>query len=667
MTENIQSVNLVTEMKSAYGDYAMAVLLGRAIPNLYDGMKPVHRRILAAMKGLNLRPEGKFIKSARVEGEVMGKYHPHGSSYGAMVTLAAPHNNNIPTIDGHGNWGSSVDPAASSRYTECKLSPFSWECLLQGSETWETRPNYDGSLQEPMILDVSIPYVLVNGQEGIGVGFATHILPHNLKGLAKAIQKIPQLDSPKGEEILDEIRQELIPDFPTGCTVVADENLTKYLRTGSGGIRCRAHSELGVRAGVGRAKSRPTVTFTKFPPGLNPEKFGDQIKNALEKGSLEGVAEVIDESDRDGDRVTVVGKPGAKAEILRDSVYGATDADTRISAKTLVIDGTKPVELSPAQILARWVDWRMDRLQVQFQAQKEIHQKRLHIVEGLIRAISILDEVISLIRASADRNAAKTGLMAEPFSFSEEQANAILEMRLRQLTNLDDESLRTEGKSLEEAIGNLTSLIEDDKKRMKHLTTEVRVLASRYGNDRRSEVEAGDTSPSPAAPKGVPVKRVQKIVKPKFVKVDEKKGIVNVVKGPRGAIILEPGEKLVVVSSDDMVRKLPHSFKGAISDSPVQVHLVAREAFVKSKNYLVVFRLGEEIRALTIAGDKLCSTTAKGKRIIPEGAELIQFGGDYQVHWINIRKKAVTISPDEKGGSPGGRGRKVGLAAEIAT
>jgi DNA gyrase subunit A len=183
------TTNLTSQIKDDYLAYSMAVLIGRAIPSLADGLKPVQRRILAAMRNLGLKPDGRYMKSARVEGEVMGKYHPHGSSYGAMVTLAAPWNNNLPLIDGHGNWGSSVDPAASSRYTECKLSPFSWNCLLDDSDTWQTTANYDNTLQEPVELNVKIPAVLLNGQEGIGVGFATKIPPHNLRDICDAITK----------------------------------------------------------------------------------------------------------------------------------------------------------------------------------------------------------------------------------------------------------------------------------------------------------------------------------------------------------------------------------------------------------------------------------------------------------------------------------------------
>jgi DNA gyrase subunit A len=660
-------VSLVGEMQSAYGDYAMAVLLGRAIPSLYDGLKPVTRRILTAMKNLNLRPDGRYMKSARVEGEVMGKYHPHGSSYGAMVTVAAPHSNNVPLIDGWGNWGSSVDGPAAARYTECKLTSFAWDCLLQGQDTWQTKDNYDGSLQEPVVLDSAVPYVLLNGQEGIGVGYATKVLPHNLRGIVNAIQLLPKLRTEEGLTAAAEMREELIPDFPTGCEVLRDENLEKYLSSGSGSIRCRAKVEEGVLKKAGKAKDRVTLTFTNLPPNLNPEKLGEQVKSALEKGSFDGVAEVVDESDRSGDRVVIVGKVGVKATDLLPNLFAFTDLDTRVSAKTLVIDGTKPVELSPSQVVERWFDWRMERLSVQFSYEKEKKEYRLHIVQGLLKAIDEMDLVIAAIRKAKDKAAAKTALCSDPFSYSEPQAEAILEMRLRQLTNLDKKDLISERGSLTARIKELAKLIKDPNSRETYLLKEVAEIGVRHGNARRSLVaECGLEKNS----EGVVIKKAKPPAKrepqSRFIKVDEKKGVVSVVKGPRGATILEPGEKLVTVSSDAMVRKLPHAFKGPISSSgPVEVILVGKEKNVSSRNYLVVFSLGDELRSLTIDGVKLCSTTAKGKRIIPETAELLSFGENYAVSFSNTRKKDILLVAAEKGSSPGGLGKKIALLSEL--
>ena len=661
---NIQSVNVVTEMKSAYGDYAMAVLLGRAIPNLYDGLKPVTRRILTAMRNLNLRPEGRYMKSARIEGETMGKFHPHGGAYGAMVTAAAPYSNNHPLIDGWGNWGSSVDGAAASRYTECKLSAFSWDCMLQGKDTWVTQDNYDGSLQEPVYFNAAIPYVLVNGQTGIGVGFATHILPHNLRGIARAIALLPKLDTGDGEEVMAEMREHLVPDFPTGCDIVRDENLSKYLSTGAGSVRCRAKAEIGRQEREGRAKNRWTVTFTNLPPNLNPEKLGEQIKKAVDAEKISEVAEVIDESDRTGDRVLVVGRPNANAEQLRDELYFYTDLDTRISAKTLVIDGTKPVELSPSQVIERWLDWRMERLSVQFSFERDRKNERLHVVEGLLSALDQLDEVIAAIRASRNKEAARKALCSEPFGFTEAQADAILEMRLRQLTGLDKRDLQKEARELKARIKELASLIKDDNKRQTYLLEEVEGLAERHGNKRRSGLCEPLEGPSPAALVGAPAPRAQaplRPAQPRMVKVAPKTGIVTQVKGPRGAILLQPSEKLIVVTTDT-VYKVPHKFKGPVNpNGSVEVLLAKGERYAQDRNYLTVFTLGEEVRYMTLEGAKLVRATSKGKRLLPEGATLLSFGeSSWEIPWSGNRKKLKKLQAnDAKTSAPGAKGIKL--------
>ena len=662
LNDNVVGVSLIGEMKSAYGDYAMAVLLGRAIPSLYDGLKPAARRVMTGMKWLGLKPDGRYMKSARIEGEVMGKLHPHGGAYGVMVTNATTHNNNHTLIDGWGNWGSSVDGAAAARYTECKLSQFSWDCLLQHTEVWQTQPNYDGSLQEPVVMEAAIPYVLVNGQEGIGVGFATRILPHNLRGIAKAVGLLPKLQE---GDVMEEIREQLIPDFPTGCEVIRDENLEKYLLTGSGSVRCRAKAELGTLVKSGKAKNRATVTFTNLPPTLDPEKLGEQIKNAVEKGTLEGVAEVRDESDMTGDRVVVVGKVGVKAENLLPDLYHCTALDTKISAKTLVIEGTTPTELSPAQIVERWFDWRMDRLSVQFSFEKDKREARLHIVTGLLSAIDQLDAVIAVIRAAKNRDAAKASLCKE-FGFSDEQAVAILEMRLRQLTNLDKKDLLKEKKDISSRLKELNLLISDNGKRQQYLLDEVDALAIRHGNARRSPIVEVSGEPAPGSGKPKARSAAPRAASSRCVKIDRAKGLVSTVKGPRGAVVLAPGEKLVTVSADGLVRKLPHSFKGPVSsEGPVALLMVEKEERVRANNYLVVFTLDGEVRSLTIAGDKLCGCTSKGKRFIPAGAELISFGEPFTPVWVNTRKKKVTLVANPVGSAPGGKGKKICTIEEI--
>ena len=421
------STNLVTQLKDEYLAYSMAVLIGRAIPSLTDGLKPAQRRVLTAMKWLGLKPDWRYMKSARVEGETMGKLHPHGGAYGVMVTLAAPYNNNIPYIDGQGNWGSSVDGAAASRYTECKLSPFAWDCLLQDSDTWQTTENYDGSLQEPTELNAKVPTVLLNGQDGIGVGFATKIPPHSLREICDAITK----GSP------------LIPSFPSQCDIVKDDGLDNYTRTGIGTLRLRAKCETA-ETGTGR-KKKTTLTFTNLPANTNPEKIGEQIAAALEKGTIQGITNVIDESDLTGDRVTVVAKTGTEISLLQRQLYHYTDLDAKYSARLLVVDGTKPVELSPSELLTRWQTWRLARLGVKFAFELDAAERRLEIVRGYLKAIDKIDTVIKIIRGSASpKEALITLVSTRTLKFTGDQARAILEMRLRALTNLDSEELKEE-------------------------------------------------------------------------------------------------------------------------------------------------------------------------------------------------------------------------------
>ena len=640
--------NLVNQLKDDYLAYSMAVLVGRAIPSLTDGMKPVQRRILAAMRNLGLKPDGRYMKSARVEGEVMGKYHPHGSSYGAMVTLAAPWNNNLPLIDGHGNWGSSVDPAASSRYTECKLSPFSWDCLLDDVETWQTAANYDGTLQEPVELNVKIPAVLLNGQDGIGVGFATKIAPHSLRDICDSVIN----DTP------------LTPSFPTLCDIVNDEGLKDYKQTGSGAIRCRAKVEIGTQPRA-RGKDRATLSFTCLPPGCNPEKLGEQIKNELEKGRLDNIAEVIDESDRSGDRVTVVAKPGADVALVQQQLYAYTDLDTKYSAKTLVIENLKPVELSPNQLIARWKTWRLGVLERKFTTELNSCEVRLEIVRGYLQAIDKIDAVIKVIRAASSPKEALIELVSNrTLKFTSEQAKAILDMRLRALTNLDTEELSAELMDIELRILKLTELIKDEKVRQKYMVAEIKKIGVRYGEARRSQIIE---PPSSLTVERGAAKSTTVTPRPKFLKIDMKKGIIEAAKGPRGAMVLDAKDKLITVTADGTLKKLPANFKGVLGVNYSEVKLAKKETDVADRKYLLVFILGDQLKAVALSGSDLCRATSKGKSVLPEGATMVHFGeGSYSVPWASPRKKKVELFPvNTKPGKPGAKGIKIASLDEI--
>ena len=661
MTEKLTNTNLVSQVKEDYLAYSMAILVGRAIPDLYDGLKPVQRRILQTMLEENLKPEGRYVKCARVTGLAMAFYHPHGGAYGPLVNMATPWNNNVPWIDGHGNFGSSVDGPAAERYTECKLRPSAMDLLLQYKETWETGPNYDGSKQEATRFNTAVPSVLLNGDTGIAVGFATKLAPHNLRDVVEATKLVSK--SGKG---IAEARKLLLPDFPSGCDIVRDEQLDAYTETGSGSIRCRARCESGIQKREGRAKDRPTLAFTHLPPGVNPEKLGEQIRDGLEKGRIEGVAEVVDESDLTGDRVVVVGKPGIGVELLTKQLYAYTDLDTKYSAKTLVIDNLRPVELSPVEVCQKWFGWRMDRLEVQFKHELNLKETRLEIVLGFLKAIDKIDAVIKVIRAAKTPKEAIIELVSNrALKFTADQARAILEMRLRQLTNLDADDLATEKTALDQRIAELNGLISDPAARASHLTKEITELAKRHGEKRRCElIETPDSLNTTRVPGQA---RVVSAPKPRFMKVDTKKGVVEQAKGPRGALVVDSKEKVILLTEDGTLKKVAANFKGIISDKYSPVLLAKREAEVQDRKYLAVFTLEDQLKAMMINGADLSRTTSKGKRALPEGAILLHFSeGSYTVPWVSARKKKVELFPvNTKPGRPGGKGIKVASLDEV--
>lgn len=642
------STNLVSQIKSDYLAYSMSVIVGRAIPSLTDGLKPAQRRILTAMKWLGLRPDGRYMKSARVEGETMGKLHPHSGAYGVMVTLAAPWNNNLPLIDGQGNWGSSVDGAAASRYTECKLSPFAWDCLLTDNETWVTTDNYDGSLQEPTELNVKIPLVLLNGQEGIGVGFATKIPPHSLRDICDAVCK----GSP------------LTPSFPTGCDIVNDSGLTDYQRTGVGTLRLRARCEVATE-GTGK-RTKQTLTFTNLPTSTNPEKIGQQIKDALDKGSISGVSAVSDQSDLTGDRLTVTLKTGTDISLATRQLYHYTDLDTKYSARLLVVDGLRPVEMSPSELITSWTSWRLARLGAKFRHELNACELRLEIVRGYLKAISKIDAVIKIIRASKSPKEALIELVSNrSLKFTGDQARAILEMKLRALTNLDSEELAQEEGSLIAKREELEVLIRDEKARKTYMLKEIKAIGVRHGEVRRSSL----IDP----PEGLTVEKGSRqqgetVAKPRFIKIDTKKGVAEQVKGPRGALILEKTDKLITLTQDGTLKKLPPNFKGPLGDGYSPVVLAKKETDVRERKYLMVFTLGDQLKAMMISGEDLTKVTSKGKQALPEGATMLYFGeGSYTVPWASSRKKKVELFPvTTKQGKPGSKGIKVATISEIS-
>jgi len=640
---NITNVNLPQQVQSDYLEYSIATL-SRAIPDIFDGLIPARRRVLQTMLEESLLPTKPYVKCARTTGLTSAFYHPHGSCYGSLINMATSWNNTIPWIDCHGNVGSTVDPPAAERYVENRLTTAALEILLQDRETWVTRPSYDGSRQEAVHLNSRVPAVLLNGTEGISVGYSTKIPQHGLRDICEAVIS--------GET--------LYPDFPTGCQIVKDEGLAEYIKTGAGTLRTRALMEVGVQEKSGRAKERATLTFTSLPPNTNPEKIGQQIKDGLEKGRYEGVSEVVDLSDLSGDRIQVVAKPGVDANTLAKHLWHYTDLESTYSARNLCLVGARPTELPSSEIVAAWKAWRLDRLCVQFQHERDLKEQRLEVVMGFLKAIDKIDAVIKIIRAAKTPKDALVELVSNrTMKFTSDQARAILDMRLRSLTNLDTEELTTEKTELEKRLATLTGLIESEAKRSKYMLDEVKKIGVRYGESRRSQLISVPESLTVAAKTGGV--KVASAPKPRFLSIETKKGVISQAKGPRGALVVDAKEKVILMVEDGTIKKVAATFKGPVSDqgySPIV--LAKREADVATRRYLCVFDLEGQRKAMVLSGTDLVKTTSKGKQYLPEGATLVHFGeGPYTVKWVSTRKKDTKLDLTTKAGRPGGKGVKV--------
>jgi DNA gyrase subunit A len=652
--EKIVQVDIVDEMKSAYLDYSMAVIVGRALPDLYDGLKPAQRRILTAMKWLGLKPEAKFMKSARITGETMGKLHPQGDCYGTLVNMSQWWTNNAVLVNGHGNFGSPTDGPASSRYTEAKLTEYAQSALLNESDTWETRPNYDNTLQEPVRLNVKVPHILLNGSEGIAVGMATKIPTHNLRGVAKALRALAEDDIITAKNVL-------APDFPTGCHIVKDEGLVEYLNTGVGSVRMRAHCNVE-ELDYGKRSKRTALVFTNLPVYTNTEQVGDQIKEGIERGKVTTVADVRDETDRGGIRLVVVLKASADVARARAELFKNTSLDTKFSARNLVIDNLKPVQLAPHDMLIRWVGWRDQRLVVSLKAELEKRRGRLEVVHGLITAITMIDEVIIQIRASKDRQEAKDRLVK--MTFTELQADAILDMRLAQLTKLDDKQLQQEAKEIQTRIKEILGLTSSEKKRREYIIQEVEDIAERHGNARRSE---GIDPPNEVAietvrVEGQKVQVAQAGPKTRYVLVDEEKGILTQLKAPRGAkFVIQDDQKMVFLCDNGHFYKVNARHRGPLSNSPTKILLRGSTTSLPQDPIVAVWKTTEGVFANVIPWEELLRTTSKGKRWLPDDAELVYAGtGYYELKYQSSRKKAKILSAKTLKSRPvSGKGNKV--------
>ncbi len=441
--QRIVSVELRDEMKKSFIDYAMSVIVSRAIPDVRDGLKPVHRRIIFGMHELNLSPSEKFKKSARVVGDVMGKYHPHGDSsiYEALVRMAQPSASRYVLVNGHGNFGDLDNPPAAMRYTECKLAPLAMETLEDiDAETVDMRPNFDESLKEPSVLPSRVPILLLNGSSGIAVGMATNIPPHNLTEVVNGT--IAKIDNPEltSRELMEWIKG---PDFPGGGSILGTDGIVEAFTTGRGSIPTRGTATIEQIPGSGGRQSKMGIVITALPYMVGPEAFTKRVAELVRDEKLTGISDVNDETDRSGMRVVIELKRDANAQVVLNNVYKYTQLQGSFPVNTLALVKGKPVTLELAAMIQEFIEHRVDVITRRTRYFLRKAEDRAHILEGLLKAINNIDEVIRLIRKSDSTENARGELMSK-FALTELQANAILEMQLRRLTGLEQAKVEKE-------------------------------------------------------------------------------------------------------------------------------------------------------------------------------------------------------------------------------
>lgn len=492
--DRIESIALHQEMQRSYLEYAMSVIVGRALPDVRDGLKPVQRRILFAMHELGLTPDRPYRKCARVVGDVLGKYHPHGDQavYDALVRLVQTFSSRHPLLDGHGNFGSvDDDPPAAMRYTETRLAPIAHEGMLDeiGSETVDFAPNFDGSQQEPTVLPAQLPFLLLNGCTGIAVGMATNIPPHNLAEVVDALIALirqPDLDDDKLLQLVPG------PDFPTGGEVLIGSGVRETYLGGRGSIPMRGVAHLEeVQPGKGRHR-RGAVVITELPYQLSKAGWIEKLAEQVNDGKITGIADIRDESDRDGMRVVVEVRRDAEAAKVLEDLQRRTALQSNFGAILLALVNGQPQQLSLRQLLNHFLEYRELTLLRRTRHALRRCEDRLEVVEGLIKALTNLQQVIAMITAAADAAAAKAALQVQ-LDLTERQAEAVLAMPLRRLTSLEQESLRKESEDLATERTRLRHLLDDRDTLLNTMVSELKVLKKRYSTPRRTRlVEGGD-------------------------------------------------------------------------------------------------------------------------------------------------------------------------------
>jgi DNA gyrase subunit A len=485
--ERILERQIVDEMKESFIDYSMSVIVARALPDVRDGLKPVHRRILYSMSEIGLGPGRPYKKSATVVGDVLGKYHPHGDTavYDAMVRMVQPFSLRYPLVDGQGNFGSiDGDSAAAYRYTEARMAPIAAEMLADiEKETVDYAPNYDDRLQEPSVLPARIPNLLINGASGIAVGMATNIPPHNLREVVSGL--IALIDDPELD--LPALRKHIKgPDFPTGGYIYGTAGIQEAYETGRGKVIMRARASTEIKD-----NGRERIVITEIPYQVNKTRVIEQIADLVRNKKITDISDLRDESDRDGMRVVIELKSTAQnAEVVLNQLYNHTQLQQTFGIINLALVDNVPKEMPLKEMLERFLEHRHEVVVRRSNFDLKQAEERLHIVEGLRIAVDNIDEVVALIRQSGDTDAARAGLM-ERFDLSERQAQAILDMRLARLTGLERDKLEEEYRALLKTIAGLQELLGSRRLRMEKIKEELREISAKYGDARRTEIQAG--------------------------------------------------------------------------------------------------------------------------------------------------------------------------------
>lgn len=482
-------VDIKDEMRRSFIDYAMSVIVSRALPDVRDGLKPVHRRILFAMNELGLTPDKPYKKCARIVGEVLGKYHPHGDTavYEALVRLAQPFSTRYPLIDGHGNFGSLDDGPAAMRYTEAKLTPLALELIQDiDADTVDFVDNFDGSLKEPMMLPAKLPFLLLNGASGIAVGMATNIPPHNLGEIIDGV--VALIDNPEinTEGLMQHIKG---PDFPSGGQIMGTQGLKEAYETGRGSISVRGRAEIEE---VPHSSGRGMVTgivITELPYLVGPEMLINKIAELVKNERITGVADLNDESGRDGLRVVVKLKRDAKPDVVLNNLYKYTQLQDSFSFNTLALIGKNPKTLSLKELLNEFVESRVEIITRRCKFELNKAETRVHILEGLLIALENIDAVIKTIRSAEDTDKAREAL-TKKFSLDSEQSNAILEMQLRRLTGLERDKIEKENKELNKRIKELKKILSSRQLILDIIKEELIECKKKYNDARRTRITA---------------------------------------------------------------------------------------------------------------------------------------------------------------------------------